>query len=60
MTWWTSQRSVYGKVTRSVSGQGVKRLTDREQRLKERLAFLGAHVCRVPSRAGVDISIMTD
>ena len=60
MTWWSTQRSAYGKVTRSVSGQGAKRLTAREERLKERLAFLSAHVYRVPKRAGVDVSIMTD
>ena len=60
MTWWNSQRSAYGKVTRTVSGQAAKRLTAREERLKERLSFLNAHVYRVPKRAGVNVSIMTN
>ncbi|XP_053395915.1 uncharacterized protein LOC128556040 [Mercenaria mercenaria] len=55
MTWWNSQRSTYGKLTRSVSGQGAKRLTPREERLKERLTFFSGHVYRVPKRAGVNL-----
>ncbi|KAL5018955.1 hypothetical protein ScPMuIL_004677 [Solemya velum] len=53
--WWNSQRSAFRKITRSVSGQGRKRLTAREERLKERLAFLSADVYSVPKRAGVDL-----
>ncbi|KAL5007123.1 hypothetical protein ScPMuIL_015929 [Solemya velum] len=54
ISWWNSQMSGYGKNTCSVSGQGRKQLTARKERLKERLAFLSAHVYRVPKRAGVD------
>ena len=55
-TWWNTQRSAYGKVTRTVSGQGGGRLSAREERLKERLTFLSAHVYRVPKRAGKNVS----
>jgi len=35
---------------------GAKRLSAREERLKERLTFLSAHVYIVPKRAGKNVS----
>ena len=56
MTWWNTQRSAYGKVSRTVSGQGAKRLTAHEERLK----VLNAHVYRVPKQGGANASKTTD
>ena len=55
--WFTSQRTAYGKITRTVSGSAPKVLTARESTLKDKLSFLAPCVYRVPKRAGVDVSI---
>ncbi|KAL5010435.1 hypothetical protein ScPMuIL_012740 [Solemya velum] len=57
MSWWNSQKSAYVRITRNVSGQERKRLIARKERLEESLAFLSAHLYRVPTRAGVYLMI---
>ena len=54
-TWFESQRSVFGRVTKEISGQAPKVLSSHEKRILAKLHFLGPHVYRVPLRSGHDL-----
>jgi len=43
-------RSQYGRITKTKSGQGTKKLTQRDQYIKDRLSFLSVHI-RLPPQA---------
>ncbi len=43
-------RSQYGRITKTKSGQGTKKLTQRDQYIKDRLSFLSVHIIRKPNR----------
>lgn len=58
-TWVESMRSLVGRLTRdtSKSGSGRKELTDRDRWVKEKFGFLGPHIARITTRAGINVSI---
>ena len=55
-SWWDGVRTMYGRATKEVSGQPAKKLTARDEFLKEHLKFIRSHVYRVPKRSGIDVS----
>jgi hypothetical protein len=51
-------RSQVGRLTReNKSGSGRKELTERDKWIKEKFGFLGPHIARIQSRAGVNVNI---
>lgn len=54
-TWFQSQRSVYGRCTKVVSGQAPKVLTQTEIRLVDKLHFLSPYLYRLERRGGKDL-----
>ena len=55
-TWYETNRTRFGKLTRRKSGQGNKKLTDRQEWVLKSFAFLQEHINRQPSRAAVAVS----
>ena len=50
MQWYDSQRTRYGRLCKTKSGQAAPKLTHREQWLQKAFGFLETHIYRQPSR----------
>lgn len=49
-------RTTYGRLTKTVSGQGSKIMTDRERWIVDKFSFLKGHIARMVSRNPVSVS----
>lgn len=49
--WWESMRTMYGKLTKSQSGQGTPNFTERQEWIIKTFNFIKPHIVRVPSRS---------
>ena len=56
LTWYESNRTRYGKLIKTKSGQGQQRMTQRQEWVVKSFDFLKAHIYRQPSRAACAVS----
>ena len=55
-TWYKTARTAYGKLTKTKSGQGAEKHTERENWFLTKFEFLRNHITRVASRQGCSVS----
>jgi len=55
-TWYESLRTRFGRLSKSKSGQGSKRHTQREEWILKTFEFLKVHISRQPSRSSCNVS----
>jgi hypothetical protein len=49
--WWESMRTMYGKLSKTQSGQAAPNLTERQKWIVDTFVFMRPHIVRVPSRS---------
>jgi len=54
--WYLSLRTRFGKLSKTKSGQGAPKVTQREQWILDQFAFLRSHIYRQPSRVSCSVS----
>ena len=54
--WYNSQRTRYGRLGNTKSGQAAPKHTDRERWLTQAFSFLGSHIYRQPTRQSCSVS----
>lgn len=54
--WYSTQRTRYGRLGNTKSGQATPKFTDREKWLQESFGFLGTHIYRQPTRQACSVS----
>ena len=55
-TWYKSNRTRYGKLIKTKSGQGQQRITQRGEWVLKSFDFLKSHIYRQPSRSACSVS----
>ena len=55
-TWYESNRTRYGKLIKTKSGQGQQRITQRGEWVLKSFDFLKSHIYRQPSRSACSVS----